>query len=75
MIRSVNPFADVDAERMATWGSAVRATYYAIDKRTRAAWRVAAQWWDALAALYSPVENDREIYRRLAVQAWTKAAT
>jgi len=71
----MNPSAEIDAKRMSTWGTAVHATYYAIEARTRAAWQVAAQRWDALAALHSPVENDREIYRRLAVRAWTQAAT
>ena len=71
---AADPFVVTDTERLSTWGSAVQATYYAIEARTRTAWRVAAQWWDELASLHSPTEGDREIYRRLAVDAWVKAS-
>ena len=71
---AADPFVVTDTERLSTWGSAVQATYYAIEAQTRAAWRIAAQWWDALASLHSPVECDREIYRKLAVDAWLKAS-
>jgi hypothetical protein len=71
---TVDPFLAPDADRLHAWISAVQATYYAIEAQSRTAWRVAAQWWDELASLHSPLEGDREIYKRLAVQAWVQAA-
>jgi hypothetical protein len=71
---TADPFTSIPAERLQTWGTAVAAMEYAIRKQTRTAWRVAAQWWDELASMHSPTEGDREIYRKLAVQAWTQAA-
>ena len=57
---AADPFVVTDTERLSTWGSAVQATYYAIEARTRTAWRVAAQWWDELASLHSPTEGNRD---------------
>jgi len=71
---TADPFFTMSPERVSTWGAAVNAMEYALYKQSRQAWRIAAQWWDQLAALHSPTERDREIYRQLAVQAWVKAS-
>lgn len=71
---NLDPFTSIPEDRLFTWITAVQAMEYAIRKQTRTAWRVAAQWWDELAAMHSPYERDREIYSKLAVQAWTQAA-
>ena len=65
--------ADADP-RFHAWSAAVRAMYRAIETGTRSSWKTAGRAWDALVALHAPTDNDREIYRRLAVQSWLQAA-
>ena len=71
---TTDPFLNVPSEIMSAWLDACRAQFHARRDQSRSAWKVAAQAWDTLVKMHSPVENDQLIYQKLAIEAWTTAA-